>query len=205
MGSSCVIIFSLALPRRAPKIPRRHPDCPQDIRQMSPSAPNGASAVPKTSPRRPQAHQKVSKLLPKLSRTSAGASQEPPEGYKPLTKLCTLPPSSAHLRRWSKGGKSRSKVPGQKSRVNKKQTQAKTSEINRWHRTIHCPIHDKTPPTASLVSCPLCAGLRSGLGGMPEALTIYFFSLSEQHVQQMTTYSDVALSIHKKNRFDKRC
>ena len=39
----------------------------------------------------------------------------------------------------------------------KKEAQARTWKTNRWLRPIHCPIHPKTPPTASLVDCPLCA------------------------------------------------
>ena len=56
------------------------------------------------------------------------------------------------------------------------QTQATTSEVHCWFRTIHCP-------TQSLVSCPLCAGLRNGPGGMREALAIQC-TLSMQHRQE---------------------
>ena len=44
------------------------------------------------------------------------------------------------------------------SAKNKKRTQARKSKVNRWLRPIHCRIHSKTPPTASLVSCLLSAG-----------------------------------------------
>ena len=42
---------------------------------------------------------------------------------------------------------------------NKRQTQARTSDANRWLRPIHCPIRPKTRPTASMVNGPLRAGL----------------------------------------------